>query len=146
MKKAPQKRGFCLGVIPMDDGGIIQQLILPIVLAILGSSGLSTLIQYLISRRDTRVQDQLKEVKDIIGENQAILARTHILRFADDLRNHGIDYHSEEYYRQQLQDCDTYDRYCESHPGFSNGLTQIANEYIKRSFEELYTKGVKHEQ
>lgn len=126
----------------MDNGGIV----LPIVLAIIGSGGFFTLVQFLISRRDTRVQEQIKQLEDKIDENSAILARTHILRFADDLRNHGSDYHSEEYYRQQLQDCDTYDRYCESHPGFSNGLTRVANEYIKRSFEEIYTKGVKHEQ
>lgn len=124
----------------------------PLWVAVLTSGAVFSFIQFLItmafSRKDKtkEIDEKIDSLSERMDANAAILARTHILRFADDLRNHGIDYHSEEYYRQQLQDCDTYDRYCESHPGFSNGLTQIANEYIKHSFEELYTKGVKHEQ
>jgi hypothetical protein len=76
---------------------------------------------------------------DVLGEkvdmNQAILARTHILRFSDELKN-GIE-HSQEYFRQQLDDCDTYDMYCELHPEFKNSYTMIANKHIKETYDRL---------
>jgi hypothetical protein len=81
----------------------------------------------------------LEDLNAKVDRNQAILARTHILRFADDLRN-GI-HHSEEYFRQQMLDCDTYDAYCRDHPNFSNGLTVIASKYIKDEFIKHYTEG-----
>ena len=91
-------------------------------------------------------KDKLKELEkkqDMTNEkmdrNQAILARTHILRFADDIRN-GIN-HSDEYFRQQMLDCDTYDAYCRDHPDFSNGLTIIASETIRTEYRKLFMKG-----
>lgn len=114
-----------------------------IVIAIIGSGAvfgfLQFIIQFLVTRADMK-QNFGKKLDDLnakVDRNQAVLARTHILRFADDLRN-GV-HHSEEYFRQQMLDCDTYDRYCEEHPDFSNGLTIIASKYIKDKFTELYT-------
>ena len=88
----------------------------------------------------------VKKLDDLdakVDRNSAILARTHILRFADDLRN-GI-HHSEEYFRQQMLDCDTYDSYCREHPNFSNGLTIVASKYIREEFEKMYMKGDNNE-
>ena len=114
-----------------------------IVIAIIGSGAifgfLQFIIQFLVTRNDMKMSfgKKLDDLNAKVDRNQAVLARTHILRFADDLRN-GV-HHSEEYFRQQMLDCDTYDRYCEEHPDFSNGLTIITSKYITDKFTELYT-------
>ena len=114
-----------------------------LVIAIIGSGAvfgfLQFIIQFLVTRNDMKMNfgKKLDDLNAKVDRNQAVLARTHILRFADDLRN-GV-HHSEEYFRQQMLDCDTYDRYCEEHPDFSNGLTIIASRYITDKFTELYT-------
>lgn len=120
-----------------------------ILLAIIGSSAvfgfLQFIIQFLFTRNDMKqsIGKQLETLNDKVDRNSAVLARTHILRFADDLRNHGSEYHSEEYYRQQILDCDLYERYCEQHPDFSNGLTIVASKFIRDEFEKIYTGGSK---
>lgn len=124
----------------MDNKDIIA-----IICAVIGSGALfgflQFIIQFLFTRNDMKnsVVKRIDDLDEKVDRNQAILARTHILRFADDLRN-GI-HHSEEYFRQQMLDCDTYERYCDEHPTFSNGLTIIASAYIKDEFTKLYTKG-----
>lgn len=116
-----------------------------IIIAVIGSSAvfgfIQFLVQFLVTRSDMKANfgKKLDDLNSKVDRNQAILARTHILRFADDLRN-GI-HHSEEYYRQQMLDIDTYEMYCQKHPDFSNGLTIIASQYIKDEFRKHYTKG-----
>lgn len=119
--------------------------IVVLIAAFIGSNAvfgfLQFIIQFLVTRADMK-QNLGKGLEDLnakVDRNQAILARTHILRFADDLRN-GV-HHSEEYFRQQMLDCDTYDAYCREHPNFSNGLTVIASKYIKDEFIKHYTEG-----
>lgn len=117
---------------------------LTIILALIGSQGFFSLIILFINRRDNRknvlgeIKNDLNALSEKVDENQAKLCRTHILRFADEIRN-GID-HSEEYFRQQLSDCDYYENYCKEHPSFANGYTVVANELIHEKFEELYKK------
>lgn len=96
--------------------------------------------------KQDRVLQALKDIrKDItsisskVDENAAILARTHILRFNDELIN-GID-HTQEYFRQQLQDIDTYERYCDQHPGFKNTYATMAINNIKSTYDRLLQKG-----
>lgn len=106
-------------------------------------------IQFLITRHDNRKND-LKNIetkidgvsKDVasvrgeVSEFKATLARTHILRFSDELKN-GIP-HSDEYFRQQILDIDTYNRYCEAHPEFANGLTVMASDHIREEYRKRY--------
>ena len=123
--------------------------IIKLFFAIVGSNAvfgfLQFIIQFIVTRNDMK-KSFVKKLDDLdakVDRNSAILARTHILRFADDLRN-GI-HHSEEYFRQQMLDCDTYDSYCRAHPDFSNGLTIVASKYIREEFEKMYMKGDKNE-
>ena len=103
-----------------------------IILAILGSNAFFSFLQFLITRRDNKkgMAKELGRISDKIDENQAVLARTHILRFSDELKN-GI-HHSAEYFRQ---------RYCEAHPDFKNSYTMTANKHIKETFEALTKEG-----
>lgn len=122
-----------------------NEIITTIIVAILGSGALSSLIQFFItlgfSRHDKSkdIERKIDLLSEKVDENQAILARTHILRFSDELKN-GIE-HSAEYFRQQLDDCDLYDKFCEAHPDFKNSYTMVANKYIKETFERLTREG-----
>lgn len=139
----------------MDGNAIVTNIIVPIIIAIISSAAffgfLQFIIQFVFTRNDMKQNfgTQLKEmdqkidrnheeINQKIDRNKAELCRTHILRFSDDLRN-GI-HHSEEYFRQQLLDIDTYENFCKENPTFSNGLTVIASECIKTEFIKLYSK------
>lgn len=121
-----------------------------IISAIIGSNGIFALITLLIQRHDSKkngvqkISEQLEELSQKVDENAAILARTHILRFSDDLQN-GV-HHSHDYFKQQLMDCDTYHAYCDKHPDFANSYTVIAEQHIKDTYRHLLEKGeFKHE-
>lgn len=124
------------------------ELIVTFIGAVLASGLIQFLISLFFSRKDKlkeletkidRSNEKIDKVDEKIDMNQAILARTHILRFSDELKN-GIE-HSAEYFRQQLDDCDTYDEYCEAHPNFKNSYTMVANKHIKDTFERLTREG-----
>ena len=116
-----------------------------IIIAVLASGGVFSLVQFLItfgfSRADKskEIEKKIDNLSERIDENAAILARTHILRFSDEIKN-GIE-HSNEYWRQQLDDCDTYAKFCETHPSFKNSYTIIADKHIKETYERLKREG-----
>lgn len=112
-----------------------------IIIAVVCSNGLFTLIQFLLNRRDMKkgIEKKVDDLADNLEEHKAMLARTHILRFADELRNGTV--HSEEYFRQQILDIDTYNKYCTAHPNFANGLTRMASKYIEKEYRRQYLDG-----
>ena len=116
-----------------------------IVLAILGSGAVFSFVQFMItfgfSRADKsrEIEQKIDNLAKKVDQNQAVLARTHILRFSDEIKN-GIN-HSNEYWRQQLDDCDTYDRFCKENPDFKNSDTEIANRHIKETYKRLTREG-----
>lgn len=116
-----------------------------VIMAVIASGAvfgfLQFIIQFLVTRNDMKQNfgKRLDALDKKIDRNKAELCRTHILRFADDLRNDV--HHSEEYFRQQMLDIDTYENYCKNiDPDFSNGLTVVASQYIKDEFMKLYSK------
>ena len=131
-----------------------------IVVTIITSGALFSFLQFLISRYDNKkgMEKQigkLDEKIDIIDkkfdsrvdsiegkleEHRATLARTHILRFADEQRQlvKQSSTHSEEYFKQQILDIDLYNAYCDKHPDFSNGLTVMASDYIRKEYKRVY--------
>lgn len=126
------------------------EVIVTIIIAFLGSNGLWALIQSIYNKKD-KTQDKLDLINEKVDKinykvdtSNATLARTHILRFSDELIN-GID-HSNEYFKQTLQDIDTYETFCEKNPNFKNSMTELASENIKETYKRLLTKGeFKHE-
>ena len=113
-------------------------LILAIAGIVFGAGGVWTIIQFFIQRYDNKkgIQVQINKIMEDRELDRAILARTHILRFNDELEN-GM-HHSKDYFRQQILDIDTYEDYCRNHPDFANGLTVMASKYIKSEYERLY--------
>ena len=123
-----------------------------IILAVLASGAVFSFVQFVItfgfSRVDKNkdiekkldeVDKKIDQVKDTVDENAAVLARTHILRFSDEIKNGVV--HSSEYWRQQLDDCDTYARFCASHPNFKNSFTEHADKHIKDTYDQLKREG-----
>lgn len=105
-------------------------------------------VRFLIERHDNNdekqkeiidaihsVGDKVDNVDGELQEHKAVLARRHILRFNDELYNH-ID-HSKEYFDQTLEDIDTYENYCATHPNFKNQRTVFAEDNIKSVYKKL---------
>lgn len=111
-----------------------------IIIAIVASSGLWGLLQFLINRKDKteekldKLTELVQEVSDRVDTTAATNARTRILRFDDELIN-GV-HHSREYFQQTLEEIDTYEAYCEKHPNYKNSACTLAIEHIK----DVYTK------
>lgn len=116
-----------------------------IIIAIVASSGLWGLLQYLISRRDRTaekldgIMKAVTEISDRVDRQQATQARTHILRFDDELI--GGMHHSKEYFQQVLEDMDVYERYCSSHPDYKNNSCVLAIAHIRRVYGNLQDSG-----
>lgn len=79
--------------------------------------------------------DRVAELRETMDERDAVLARTHILRFNDEIYN-GVK-HSKEYFDQTLEDIDNYDRFCDTHPDFRNSRTVMAAQNIKDTYNRL---------
>lgn len=118
------------------------------VVSVLIGGGLLGFIQFMINRHDKKhdrleevlgaiqqIKKELKELKEDTGRQSAVLARTHILRFADELYNNVR--HSKEYFDQTLDDIKTYEEYCKRNSDFANGRTEVAARYIKAEYERL---------
>jgi len=118
-------------------------------LSLLAGGGILTFVQFLISRHDQKVgkkddflsaiktlSDRVEKIEKSLDERDAVLARTHILRFSDELYN-GVK-HSQEYFQQQLDDIQTYDLFCSEHPKFANGRTKAAAKYIQDEYDRLF--------
>ena len=127
-------------------------IIIAVVAAVLGSNGLWMLIQSRFARKDAKedktdkvieaikdLRTQVEGIGDRVDRNAAVLARTHILRFNDELIN-GVQ-HSQEYFRQQLQDIDTYESYCRKNPDFQNSYALMAIDNIRSTYRKLMEKG-----
>lgn len=112
-----------------------------LIVAIITSGAFFSFAQFIITRWDNKknIETKIDALSEKVDENAAVLARTHILRFNDEIKN-GIE-HSFEYWRQTLDDCDTYNRFCEKHPNFKNSYTEIADKNIKDTFERLTKEG-----
>lgn len=82
------------------------------------------------------IEKKIDRVENTIEEREAVLARTHILRFNDELHN-GIK-HSNEYFLQTIDDIAKYNQYCDSHPDFANGRTVVACQNISDTYKRLY--------
>ena len=95
-----------------------------ILIAVFASSGFWAVVQCLIQRKDGKqrqldeICEKLAQLSERVAMNTATSARTHILRFSDELSNGS--HHSQEYFRQILDDIDTYEEFCLHHPQFRN--------------------------
>ena len=90
-----------------------------------------------LSEKIDAIGNSVKCLDERIGENEAKTARTHILRFADELYTRQVS-HSKDYFDDILDDIKDYEDYCDAHKKFRNGKTGMAVELIKKTYRELY--------
>ena len=120
---------------------VMTEKVLMVIVSLLSATAVWDFVKFLINRKDdtkaqiVEVKKSIKSLDDRMAQNQAILARTHILRFDDELLN-DIK-HSKEYFSQQLQDIDTYEAYCQIHPNFKNSYATAAINHIRSTYDDL---------
>lgn len=71
-----------------------------------------------------------------VEEDKARQARTHILRFADEL--YEKKQHTQEYFLQILDEAKFYEKYVDSHKGFANGRTENACKMIRDTYDQCW--------
>ena len=129
-----------------------------IIVALIGG-GMVSFIQFLITRHDNRHDKNneiLLAIKELDGkiqqmertitsvdqkgdERNAVSTRIRILHFEDELQEGRL--HSKDSWDQVISDCDTYDKYCETHPLFKNGMTEATVRHIRHGYDERLEKG-----
>ena len=112
-----------------------------ILIAVFASSGFWAVVQYMMQRHDGKqkqldeICDKLNRLSERVETNAATSARTHILRFSDELTGGVV--HSQEYFRQILDDIDTYEGFCTDHPKFRNSYAVMATQHIRDTYAKL---------
>ena len=115
-----------------------------VIVSLLSATAVWDFAKFLINRKDDtkaqiiEVKKSINKLSERISENQAVLARTHILRFDDELLNDVK--HSKEYFSQTLQDIDVYEAFCMDHPNFKNSYATAAINHIRSTYDELLKK------
>lgn len=119
------------------------------IINILVGGGILAFIEFLIKRHDAKKDKQgeilkaigdlskeIEKVKEDADKRDAVLARTHILRFHDELYN-NID-HSRDYFEQTLDDIKVYEQFCDDNPDFANGRTEASARHIREEYDRLF--------
>ncbi len=88
-----------------------------------------------IENKLDKIQAKVGELEERVKEDKALQARTHILRFADEL--YEKKYHSKEYFEDVLDEVDMYEKYCNTHPDFKNNKTVMSADLIKSTYRIL---------
>lgn len=87
-------------------------------------------VNYLEQKRD--------EMEEERKEDKAFLARTRILRFADEL--YEGRHHSKEFFDEILSETDRYEQFCSQHPDYKNNKAKLAIQCIKDTYAQLFDK------
>lgn len=78
--------------------------------------------------------EELKKLKAIGDEREAVACRTRILRFGDECLHN--EKHSKEHFDQILRDIDIYETYCKTHDEFENNQAVMTIELIRQIYRE----------
>lgn len=87
-----------------------------------------------------KLSDELEIFRADYDRKEAFNCRTRILRFNDELI-HGTPKHTKEHFDQIKMDIDAYERYCDVHKDFRNGIARDAIERIERVYKECGDRG-----
>lgn len=118
--------------------------VITIIVALLGSTGVASLVQFLISRRDTKADMLTKISADLtclrgeIARDRAVSARIRILAASDEVL-HGTE-HSIEWWNQVNEDITGYNNYCEINRDFKNNKAVMAIDHLNKVYAERLDK------
>lgn len=82
------------------------------------------------------ISAKVDKLEQQVEEDKARQARTHILRFADELYEHR--HHTREYFQQVQDDIKFYEEYVDTHKKFANGRTENACKLIGDTYDALW--------
>lgn len=91
-----------------------------------------------IGERMDSVENELKSLKAVEAEREAVACRTRILRFGDECLHDTK--HSKEHFDQILRDIDVYETYCDAHEEFENNQAVMTIELIKQIYRERFLR------
>ena len=117
---------------------------LTVFVAIIGSTGVASLIQFFVSRRDTKndmlnkIASDLTSLRGEISRDRAVNARIRILAASDEVL-HGVG-HSKEWWNQVNEDITGYDHYCDANPDFKNNKAVMAIEHLNKTDQDRLEK------
>lgn len=80
------------------------------------------------------IKTDINGVKQDIERNEALRARSQILRFADEIYQEQL--HTKEHFEEILSAIDAYNLFCEKHPEFPNMKTQAAQRRINAVYQK----------
>ena len=87
-----------------------------------------------LNERVDKLSGKVDQIEALQDERDAKTARTHILRFGDEVRI-GVR-HSKESFDEVLADITAYESYCNAHPEFPNNRTRAAEKFISETYDE----------
>lgn len=87
-----------------------------------------------LDNKVVKVDDRVSELQAKQEESEIKAARMRIQRFADEM--YCEVRHSKEHFDLILADITAYNNYCDTHPGFINEKTRVAQWIIKEKYEE----------
>lgn len=85
-----------------------------------------------------KLRDEVQNIRNDAGEQNALNARSRILRFGDEIRYHTP--HSKEHFDQILRDITKYDSYCDTHKDFKNNAANVTSKIIINAYQEHLEK------
>lgn len=87
-----------------------------------------------VANKVSDIETQIEDIRDKQEESEIKAARMRIQRFADEM--YGDVRHSKEHFELILMDITAYNNYCDTHPGFINEKTKVAQEIITDRYEK----------
>ena len=87
-----------------------------------------------LNERVDKLSGKVDQIEARQDERDAKTARTHILRYGDEVRI-GVR-HSKESFDEVLADITAYESYCNAHPEFPNNRTRAAEKFISETYDE----------
>lgn len=84
------------------------------------------------------LERDVRQIKDDAARREAVMARTRILRFGDEILHKEL--HTKEHFDQTLRDITSYEQYCDDHPEFENSCAVLTIQKIKDTYMERLEK------
>lgn len=89
-----------------------------------------------IDKKLDALSGKVDNLEKQMDEEKARQARTHLLRFADEL--YEKKQHTQEYFLQILDEAKYYEEYVNEHKGFANGRTENACRIIRETYDACW--------
>lgn len=91
-----------------------------------------------IKRELTAIKDDIQAVRDESEEGRIVESRIRILRFSDEILHGQV--HSKDHFDQIMGDITKYEKYCEKHKNFENGITKSSIALVSETYTDRLKK------